>query len=241
MMDDLELDLLSEPYLSTRINDLPYDFTEDCQSPIIVMKCGIFETPEIVNNSLLIPHQHIRYVILKTVSFLQLQSLDISYNLITWLPDIFTLKVLKVSNCKLIELPSYLPHLEELECQNNLICEIPYYPNLIKLDCSANLIEHINDNQKMRILNISDNPVTSINIASLISLIAYDCPILVLHKNHLLCKRSSRIEDGKFKWISTMNAKIDYQKIIIDWNIPFIKVTPSINNKIYKFLFSLQQ
>jgi len=212
-----------------------------CNNQLYVIKNGSIECPAITNNALYVPSQQINYVLFRTISFLNIQILDISDNKITWLPDLFSLRILKCENCKLTALPTYMPNLEELNCNNNYIKLMPDYPRLSKLNCSNNLIEQLPSMLKLRTLQISDNPIYDINIQSLTSLIAYNCPILVIRKNPLLIKRSSKIDGSVFKWVSTTNAKVDYDKIIIDWNISKLYMhnvnKPRILNKLYSFLF----
>jgi Leucine-rich repeat (LRR) protein len=226
------------------------------KSQILINKNHKREIPLVINDSLYIPNQYIISVWPLTLAFLSLKVLDISNNLVTWLPDLYTLVTLKCTNCKLLELPSYLPLLEELDCSNNFIKIIPAYPKLKKLNCSKNLVENghlVSSNfPLLEDLHCSDNPINDICITTLKNLVAYDCPILVLHKLPLLIKRSSKIVNNHFVWISQSNARVDYQKILIDWNKSELngqisklilnrQVRPTsaiINNsKLYKFLF----
>jgi hypothetical protein len=228
--------------------------TADTKSQILINKINKFEIPSVINDSLYMPNQYIISVWPRALVFLSLKVLDISNNLITWLPDLYTLVTLKCANCKIIKLPSYLPLLEELDCSNNFIKLIPGYPKLKKLNCSKNLVENdhlVSPNfPLLEDLDCSDNLINDVCIYTLKNLVAYDCPILVLHKLPLLIKRSSKIVNSRFVWISQSNARVDYQKILIDWNKSELngqvsklkrqdRSMPTIRNlpKLYKFLF----
>ena len=110
---------------------------------------------------IIISNMRINALFARTIIYLNIRELDISYNNISHLPDILSLEKLNCSSCQLTKLPD-LPKLKELNCSNNKIRQIPEYEYLSHLICNK-------------------NPITDICIKTLVYLEAYNCPLLVLH------------------------------------------------------------
>lgn len=155
---------------------------------------------------------------MKTLANLHIKNLNISNNPLSFLPDIYTLRILNCSNCGLKELPTYLPFLEELDCSNNLITNIPHYKSIKKIKCSNNPLMEVPRNTDLLIQ-------------------AANCPILVIHYDPTKWHRSGIIKNGKFTWI--INTPIESKYAIINWQ----ESTTTINfksrfaQKLSKFLF----
>lgn len=173
---------------------------------------------ETLCDTLDLSNKKIRSIWVRTIIDLHTRTLDISNNLLTFFPDIFSLKYLDCSNCQIKEMPTYMPVLKELNCANNLIAELPKYPKLTSLNCSG-------------------NPLTVLPNYNHIKLIADNCPILALHDNPSYYQRSGVIRGGKFQWIRTSTLENKYT--IIDWQNAktTIKFSTPFTQKLSRFLF----
>lgn len=173
---------------------------------------------ETLNDTLDLHNKNIRSIWVRTIIDLHTHTLNISNNLLTFFPDIFSLKYLDCSNCQIKEMPAYMPVLEELNCANNLIAELPKYPKLTSLNCSG-------------------NPLTTLHTYKNIKLIADNCPILVLHDTPAYYQRSGVIRGGKFQWISASTLENKYA--IIDWQNArtTIEFSKPFTRKLSRFLF----
>lgn len=173
---------------------------------------------ETLDDTLDLHNKKIRSIWIRTVTDLHTCTLNISNNPLTFFPDIFSLKYLDCNNCQIKEMPTYMPVLEELNCANNLIVELPEYPKLASLNCSG-------------------NPLTILPTYKHMKLIADNCPILVLHDNPAYYQRSGVIRGGKFQWINTNILENKYA--IIDWQNAktTIKFSTPFTKKLSRFLF----
>ncbi len=195
---------------------LPYN-KDLLEAPLLVVKNKQRLIPIINNNKLIIPNENVIYIFPRTLIYLNLTELDISGNSIKYMPDIQSLKILKCNNCNIKTLP-ILPNLEILECSNNFISEIPKLMKLTHINCSYNMIARIPDLPEIKHLICSNNPITNISHTTLLSLEAYNCPILTIHKIPTLLKRSSLVIDNRFLWIRKNIQKIERRYVILDWN-----------------------
>ena len=173
---------------------------------------------ETIDDTLDLHNKNIRSIWVRTIIDLHTTTLDISNNSLTFFPDIFSLKYVDCSNCQIKEMPVYMPVLEELNCANNLITELPKYPKLVSLNCS-------------------NNPLTVLPSYDHIKLIANNCPIFVLHDNPAYYQRSGVIRGGKFQWIRTSILENKYT--IIDWQNAktTLKFSTKFTKKLSRFLF----
>jgi hypothetical protein len=169
------------------------------------------------NDSIDLRKKNIKEIVMRTVVNMHITRLDISHNPLTFFPDIFTLRYLNCGSCKIKVLPTYMPVLEELDCSNNLIKFIPAYANLHSLNCSDNFINSV---------------PYKINF-----LIANNCPILTIHQDHALRRRSGIIKNKKFTWITTNTVETKYA--LIDWHSATTKINfkSAFLKKLAKFLF----
>ena len=180
---------------------------------VIGNKLIILETSDDILN---LKGKKIRSIWVRTIIDLHTTDLDISNNLLTFFPDIFSLKRLNCSNCRIKEMPTIMPKLEELNCSNNLIQNLPNYPKLEILDCS-------------------DNPIITLPLVDRIT--ANNCPITTLYFNPTYYQRSGIILRGKFQWIQ--NKTIEHRYVILNWQnakttILFVN---AFSKKLSKFLF----
>lgn len=184
---------------------------------VIAGKLVILET---LDDTLYLRNKKIKSVWIRTINDLHTTTLDISHNLLTFFPDMFSLRYLDCSNCQIKEMPVYMPVLQELNCSNNLIVDLPKYPKLEVLDCSG-------------------NPLCSLPDFPNLKLIARNCPILVLHDNPTYYRRSGIVRGGKFQWIHSSN--IEHKYVIIDWQNAKTKILFSrpFTQKLAGFLFYL--
>ena len=193
---------------------LPYNTL--INNPIIIYyHSNEFDIPEI-KNELNAENKNIRYILPRTISYMFINEINISYNNIVELPVIHSLIKLKCNNCRLMNLENY-PKLKYLECANNYLSELPEYKNLTYLDCSNNMISNINHLQSLKKIICSDNPIQSINLKELISLKADNCPIITLHHMPGLSSYSYIYKHGNLECIKNIN----YEYIIIKnvWRI----------------------
>lgn len=179
---------------------------------VIDKKIYLVETKTCKNN---LSNKNIKSIWVRTLSDLHTQYLDISHNPLIFLPDIFSLRVLNCSNCKIEQLPDYMPYLEELNCSNNNLTEIPDYTSLIKLECQNNNIRYVSHLKKIEHIICSDNPISDVP-SNIQTIIAQNCPITTIHSGMLVSARSGTIRNGIFIWRSS--KKIDTRYIILDWN-----------------------
>ena len=89
---------------------------------------------------------------------IRIKKLDISYNPIKWMPDLFTLKYLDCSNTLISTLP-YCPNLVILKCRNTPITRLPFYPNLESLDARNSCLIEIPTILKLKELNAENCPL----------------------------------------------------------------------------------
>lgn len=97
-----------------------------------------------------------------------------------WIPVDGTLRVLDVSNNKLIKLPKLPTGLLELNAMNNLLTEIDLPPQLLNLFCSNNKITSFSEFPiTMEDLRCSRNPLKSLPVLppNLFSLECYNCKL----------------------------------------------------------------
>ena len=169
------------------------------------------------NTKLNLRDKKIKSIWLRTIANLHISKLDISYNMLTFLPSIFSLRSLNCSNCAILHMPRCMPMLEELDCSNNLISTLHTYPKLKTLTCSDNLVREVPKVDKIT---------------------AHNCPILVKYSDPLMYKRSGIIRNGKFQWVENKNIEAKY--VIIDWHLAktTIKFKTKIAVQVAKFLFN---
>lgn len=191
------------------------------EHPITVVSNKLLSKPYVVDGiSLNLTNSGTSSVWLNTLNYLHLRNLTINKNPLTFLSDIYTLHTLDCSDCKLKELPSYMPLLADLNCSNNIISVLPEYPSLARLNASNNIIPRLPVLPKLKSLTINNNPLTDIDIPTITYLEAYGCPLLVVYDIPGLTRRSSAIDtkSGAFKWITTRAERISKEHILIDWN-----------------------
>jgi Leucine-rich repeat (LRR) protein len=188
-------------------------------SPLYAIQQGIIIKPKQRNGVLHLPKQQISDLFCRTLIYQTIKELDVSYNLVTYIPEILTLRKLKCTNCKLNKLPNaeLLPHLVELNCSDNLLIEIPNYQSLKKLECSINYISELPKYNKLTHLTCNNNPITDIYIPSLEYLEALGCCLTVIYNLPLLYKKSSVLINGDLKYIICKREKIDNRYKLIDW------------------------
>ncbi len=134
------------------------------------------------------------------------------------LNDLHT-KYLDISDNPLIFLP-YIYTLKVLKCANCGLRELPtYLPQLEELDCSGNPINYIPKYPKLK-------KITST-----------DCPLLTIHDDPQLYKRSGVVIKGKFTWVSNNTLETKYS--VIDWQNAKCKISfdNPLTQKVAKFLF----
>ena len=188
------------------------------EHPLTIVQNGVSTTPTILGESLILDSQNVSSVWLNTLNYLYVKSLSIRNNPLTFLADVYTLRNLDCSNCKLKALPGYMPALTTLNCDNNIITRIPNYKNLVRLSCANNIITKLPILPSLKSLIINNNPIIEVNILTLTYLEAQGCPILFLYDIPGLVRRSSTLErNGSFKWITTRTEKINSKLILIDW------------------------
>ena len=92
----------------------------------------------------------------------ELNIIDCSSNFLSKLPVFLKVTKLYCSHNQLNTLEHY-PTLKECYCEHNLISKISDLPKLEKLDCSYNKLQHLPILPSVRILNICDNKIRSLN------------------------------------------------------------------------------
>jgi hypothetical protein len=198
-------------------------------------------SPPVVNGEVHISNRKIRVLFAQTLFYLNITFLNVSSNPITWLPEIPTLVTLICNDCRLTELPVCLPSLTTLQCKNNFISVLPKLPLVTFVDCSDNCITRLlaANIPRLQRLICNNNPLTSINIQTLTSLEAYDCPLTVIHKIPSLSRRSSVVIDGSLKQLIANKEKINTDLVVINWRTGYFsdEVTEVLKKyRLFKFV-----
>ena len=197
-------------------------------------KCHLVDTKKDILD---LQRKNITLLLLRTIVNLHTRSLNISYNKLSFLPSIHTLRILHCDNCELRYLPTSMPNMTDLSCANNLLTYLPKYKQLIKCNCSNNFISKIDISaySNLRVLNCSSNLITDLPNTKY-TITATNCPILTIYNNPAAYKRSGVIKNGKFVWVVD-NLSSKY--VLINWQTAKTSLTPSykFTKKVFKFLF----